>query len=111
MSGEAAMKKLDSALYDVVVTDIKMPNQDGIDVLRHARHASPDSAVVLITAVEDYEAAVNAVNAGAFQYIHKGPGLVEEVRIAVTRALENSGLRRQNQALKRDAASRNSLEN
>jgi two-component system, NtrC family, response regulator PilR len=109
-SGEAARRKLDSALYDVVVTDIKMPNIDGIDVLRHARLASPDTAVVLITAVEDYDAAVEAVNAGAFQYIHKGPGLVEEVRIAVTRALENLRLRRQNLALKRDASSRNSLD-
>src|SRR5205085_12253470 len=68
-------------------------------------------AVVLITAVEDYEAAVQAVNAGAFQYIHKGPGLVEEVRVAVGRALENLALRRQNFALRRDAASRNSLDN
>src|SRR5438270_10599780 len=111
MSGEAAKKKLDSALYDVVITDIKMPNTDGIEVLRHARRVSPDSAVVLITAVEDYEAAVQAVNAGAFQYIHKGPGLVEEVRVAVGRALENLALRRQNFALRRDAASRNSLDN
>src|SRR5438105_2462512 len=111
MSGEAAKKKLDSAIYDVVITDIKMPNTDGIEVLRYARRASPDSAVVLITAVEDYEAAVQAVNAGAFQYIHKGPGLVEEVRVAVGRALENLALRRQNFALRRDAASRNSLDN
>src|SRR5579864_2260275 len=110
-SGEAAKKKLDSALYDVVITDIKMPNTDGIEVLRHARRVSPDSAVVLITAVEDYEAAVQAVNAGAFSYIHKGPGLVEEVRVAVNRALENLVLRRQNFALRRDAASRNSLDN
>jgi two-component system response regulator PilR (NtrC family) len=110
-SGETARRKLDSAIYDVVVTDIKMPNTDGIEVLRHARRISPETAVILITAVEDYDAAVEAVNAGAFQYIHKGPGLVEEVRIAVTRALENVGLRRQNLALKRDAASRNSLEN
>src|SRR6516225_11338361 len=68
-SGEAAMKKLSSALYDVVISDIKMPNHDGIEVLRHARKASPETSVILITEVEDYEAAVNAVNAGAFQYI------------------------------------------
>ena len=110
-SGDSARRKLDSAIYDVVVTDIKMPKTDGIEVLRHARRTSPETAVILITAVEDYDAAVEAVNAGAFQYIHKGPGLVEEVRIAVTRALENLGLRRQNFALQRDAASRNSLDN
>src|SRR5262249_2206399 len=110
-SGDAARRKLDSAIYDVVVTDIKMPHTDGIEVLHHTRRVSPDTAVILITAVEDYDAAVEAVNAGAFQYIHKGPGLVEEVRIAVTRAVESLGLRRQNVALKRDAATRNSLDN
>ena len=110
-SGEAAKKKMDSALYDVIISDIKMPNADGLDVLRHARKVAPDSAVVLITAVEDYEAAVQAVNAGAFHYIHKGPGLVDEVKVAVARAVEALSLRRQNFAFKRDAASRNSLEN
>ncbi|HTD24217.1 MAG TPA: sigma-54 dependent transcriptional regulator [Terriglobales bacterium] len=110
-SGEAAIKKLSSALYDVVISDIKMPNHDGIEVLRHTRKASPETSVILITAVEDYEAAVNAVNAGAFQYIHKGPGLVEEIRVAVTRALETISLRRENFAFKRDASTRNSLDN
>src|SRR4051794_14876776 len=110
-SGEAAKKKLDSALFDVIISDIKMPNSDGLDVLRHARKVAPDSAVVLITAVEDYEAAVQAVNSGAFHYIHKGPGLVDEVKVAVARAVEALSLRRQNFAFKRDAASRNSLEN
>jgi len=110
-SGEAAIKKLGSALYDIVISDIKMPHHDGIEVLRQARKVSPETFVVLITAVEDYEAAVNAVNAGAFQYIHKGPGLVEEVRVAVARALETLSLRRENLAFKRDASSRNSLEN
>jgi DNA-binding NtrC family response regulator len=110
-SGEAAKKKLDAALFDLVISDIKMPDTDGLEVLRHARKVSPDAAVVLITAVEDYDAAVQAVNSGAFHYIHKGPRLVDEVKIAVSRALDALSLRRQNFAFKRDAASRNSLDN
>ena len=110
-SGEAAMRKLDAALYDVVITDINMPGVDGIEVLKHARRTSPDSAVILITGFEDYEAAVDAVNAGAFGYIHKGPSLLEELRVFVGRALKLRELERQNLALKRDAASRNSLDN
>ena len=109
-SGADAIKKLDSAIYDVLVSDIKMPQIDGIEVLRHARKVSPDSAVVLITAIEDYEAAVQAIKAGAFDYIHKGPHLIEEVTVAIDRALETVALRRQNMAFKRDAASRNSLD-
>ncbi|HEX7895140.1 MAG TPA: sigma-54 dependent transcriptional regulator [Terriglobales bacterium] len=111
-SGEAGKKKLDSSLYDVVVTDIKMPNVSGIEVLRHAHQVSPDSAVILITAVDDYEAAVEAVKAGgAADYIRKSPAMVDEIKLAIRRALEKVSLSRQNFALKRDAATRNSLDN
>jgi len=111
-SGEAANRKLDSALFDVIVTDIRMPNLNGIEVLRHAHQVSPDSAVILITAVDDYEAAIEAVKAGgATDYIRKSPGMVDEVKLAIRRALEKVTLSRQNFAFKRDAATRNSLDN
>src|SRR5436853_2150200 len=111
-SGEDAKKKLDSAIFDVIVTDIKMPNTSGIEVLRYAHQVSPDSAVILITAVDDYEAAVQAVKAGgAADYIRKSPGLVDEIKLAINRALEKAALSRQNFAFKRDAANRKSLEN
>src|SRR5438034_2310537 len=111
-SGQAAKKKIDGALYDVIVTDIKMPNIDGIEVLRHAHRISPDSAVILITAVDDYEAAVEAVKAGgASDYIGKKPGLVDEIKLAMNRVLEKQVLSKQNFALRRDAATRNSLDN
>ncbi len=110
-AGEAAKKKLSSANFEVLITDIKMPQTDGIEVLRFARQSSPETSVILITAVEDYEAAVQAVKSGAFDYIHKGPGLLEELKISVGRALETMTLQRENFALKRDAATRNSLDN
>src|ERR1700730_5478039 len=111
-SGEAAKRKLDSALYDVIVTDIRMPSINGIEVLRHAHKVSPDSAVILITAVDDYEAAVQAVKAGgATDYIRKSPGLVDEIKLAINRAVEKLALSKQNFALRRDAASHNSLNN
>ncbi|MCU1296156.1 MAG: two component, sigma54 specific, transcriptional regulator, Fis family [Acidobacteriaceae bacterium] len=111
-SGDAAKRKLDAALFDVIVTDIKMPNTDGIEVLRHAHQVSPESQVILITAVDDYEAAVQAVKAGgAADYIRKSPGLVDEIKLAINRALEKLALSRQNFAFKRDAATRNSLDN
>ena len=96
----------------MIVTDIKMPNIDGVEVLRHAHQISPDSAVILMTAVDDYEAAVQAVKAGgATDYIRKSPGLVDEVKLAIARALTKVSLSRQNFALRRDAATRNSLDN
>jgi two-component system, NtrC family, response regulator PilR len=109
--GEAAKRKLSSANYELLITDIKMPQTDGIEVLLFARQSSPETSVILITAVEDYEAAVQAVKGGAFDYIHKGPGLLEELKVSVGRALDTLTLQRENFALKRDAATRNSLEN
>jgi two-component system, NtrC family, response regulator PilR len=110
--GEAAKRKIESALFDVIVTDIKMPGVDGVEVLRHAHQISPESAVILMTAVDDYEAAVEAIKAGgAADYIRKSPRLVDEVKLGIARALANVSLSRQNFALRRDAAARNSLEN
>ena len=110
--GDAARRKIESALFDVIVTDIKMPNVDGVEVLRYAHQISPETAVILMTAVDDYEAAVQAVKAGgAADYIRKNPGLVDEVKLAIARALEKVSLSRQNFALRRDAAARNSLDN
>jgi two-component system response regulator PilR (NtrC family) len=111
-SGEVAKRRIESALYDIIVTDIKMPGIDGIEVLRHAHRMSPETAVILITAVDDYEAAVEAVKAGgAADYIRKSPGLIDEIKIAIRKALEKVTLSRQNFAFKRDAATRNSLDN
>src|SRR5437667_5198308 len=111
-SGQSAKNKIDGALYDVIVTDIKMRNAMGLGVLRHAHQVLPQSAVILITAGDDYEAAVQAVKAGgATDYIRKSPGLVDEIKLAINRALEKMALSRQNFAFKRDAATRNSLDN
>ncbi len=111
-SGEAAKRKIESALFDVIVTDIKMPGVDGVQVLRHAHQVSPETAVILMTAVDDLEAAVQAVKAGgAADYIRKSPGLVDDIKLGIARALEKVSLSRQNFALRRDAAARNSLDN
>ena len=110
-SGGAAKRKIDGALYDVIVTDVRMPSIDGLEVLRHARSVSPDSLVLLITALDDSETPIQALNAGAFHFIRKGPALLEDVKAAVALAAEKITLRQQNFAFRRDAASRNALEN
>jgi two-component system response regulator PilR (NtrC family) len=111
-SGEQAIRKIDAALYDVVVTDIRMPNVTGMDVLQHARRVSPDTLVIIITAVDDAETSIKALNAGAFHYVRKsGASLPGDVRAAVQLALEKQSMRMQNAALVRDASVRNSLDN
>ncbi len=110
-SGEQACRKIDSTLYDIVVTDVRMPHVTGMDVLQHSRRVSPDTLVIVITAVDDSEIPIEALNAGAFYYIRKGPKLLDDVLTAAALAMDRSHLRQQNAALKRDAAQRNSLEN
>ncbi len=110
-SREEAQRRIDSALYDVIVTDLRMPSmEDGLQVMTHARKVSPDSALIITTASEDLDPAIQAVRSGAFEYILKKGRFHEEIKSAVGRAVEFVGLRRQNFALKRDAASRNSLD-
>jgi two-component system response regulator PilR (NtrC family) len=110
-SGEQACHKIDSTLYDVLVTDVRMPHVTGMEVLQYSRRVSPDTQVIVITAVDDSEIPIEALNAGAFYYIRKGPKLLEDVLSAVGLAMDRSRLRQQNAALKRDAAQRNSLDN
>ena len=87
------------------------PSVTGMDVLQHSRRVSPDTMVIVITAVDDSEIPIEALNAGAFYYIRKGPKLLEDVLSAVALAMDRTHLRQQNAALKRDAAQRNSLDN
>jgi two-component system, NtrC family, response regulator PilR len=110
-SREEAQRRIDAALYDVIVTDLRMPSmEDGLQVMTHARKVSPDSALIITTASEDLDPAIQAVRNGAFEYILKKGRFHEEIKAAVSRAVEFVALRRQNFALKRDAASRNSLD-
>jgi two-component system, NtrC family, response regulator PilR len=111
-AGEQAMRKIENALYDVVVTDIRMPDVTGMDVLQFARRVSPDTLVIMITAVDDAETSIQALNAGAFHYVRKsGASLPGDVRAAVQLAIERQSMRLQNAALVRDASARNSLDN
>jgi two-component system response regulator PilR (NtrC family) len=110
-SGAAAKLKIDSALFDVIISDIRMPGLSGIDVLKHARQTSPDTAFMLITAFVDADAAMEAAKAGGvFDFVLKGPAVSEQVKMSVRRAMQQIDMRKQNSALKRDAMSQNSLD-
>jgi two-component system response regulator PilR (NtrC family) len=110
-SKEDAKRKISSNLFDVIVTDIRMPSvEDGMEVMRYARAVSPDSAVILMTAEAAKETAIQAIRAGAFDYVEKHPRVVDELRMAIARGAETVSLRRQNKVYRRESASRNSLD-
>ncbi|MGB7211164.1 MAG: HD domain-containing phosphohydrolase [Gemmatimonadales bacterium] len=79
----------------IVISDIHMPEMDGLELLRRLRERWPDTAVIMLTAVADVETAVSCMQLGAADYIAK-PVIVDEVRTRVTRALEKRELTLQN---------------
>lgn len=91
-SGEEALDLLDGDV-DVVVTDLSMPGMDGLELLRRVKSADPDLPVVIVTARGSERTAVEAMKAGAHDYLTK-PFRVDELRLVIERALEVRGLRR-----------------
>ena len=98
--GEAA-DELGRAAFDLVLTDVKLPDGDGLEILRHVKAASPGTAVVVMTAYGTTETAVAARKLGAEAYILK-PFDVDELRIVVRDALANRSLREENLRLRRE---------
>ncbi len=99
---ETACKRLQSSFYDIVITDIKLPQGSGLDVLQVVRETYADSLVILVTAYASVDSAVQALNMGAFRYIIKTPNFVDELKVMVERAVEDRALRQENRALKRE---------
>jgi two-component system, NtrC family, response regulator AtoC len=94
-----ALPALDRAQFDAIVTDLRMPGIDGIEGLRRFKAKLPDVPVVLVTAFATVETAVEAMKAGAFDYLTK-PFEPEELELVVERAVEHARLRRENASLK-----------
>ncbi len=94
--GLAALRRGD---FDLVLTDLRMPGVDGMEVLREARQTHPDVPVIMITGHASLDSAVEAMKAGAYHYIAK-PFRLAEAREVVRGALEMSRVRRENRDLK-----------
>ncbi len=101
-SGQVAKKKLESQVYDLVISDIRMPDLTGIELLEFFHESRNPAAFILITAVPTMTTAIDALNLGAFQYVIKTDKLVEELKVTVTRALEELALREENVRLRRE---------
>lgn len=101
-NGEAAKRKLASQIYDIVVSDICMPDMDGVELLRFTKEMSPSTTVILITGVPTIDTAIDAVNFGADRYVIKGDRLLDELRPAVQRVSESLSLKKEAGYLRRE---------
>ena len=100
-SGVSALKKLSNTEFDLVMTDLKMKQVDGMEVLARIKEQYPDTEVVMLTAYATVATAIEAMQKGAYHYIPK-PYKIDEVRMITKRALEKKALKDELRVLKRD---------
>jgi DNA-binding NtrC family response regulator len=101
-SGITALKKLANTEFDLVMTDLKMKQVDGMEVLARTKEQYPDTEVVMLTAFATLATAIEAMQKGAYHYIPK-PYKIDEVRMITKRALEKKALKDEIRVLKRDS--------
>lgn len=110
MNGRQALELLEAEPADVIISDVRMPDMDGIEMLRAVRATVPDLGVILMTAFASVETAREAFKLGADDFIQK-PFDVEELKLIVRKTLEKQALIDENRAFKRAQRERGSVKN
>lgn len=108
--GSKALEKIESNNYNLVITDVRMPNIDGLEVLKYVKENSPETAVIMITAFASMKQAIEAIKLGAFHYITK-PFKVDEIRNVIKNAVVRRELEEENIRLRRELKVLFSLDN
>lgn len=99
-TAETALAVFDGGSYDLVISDIILPGMDGIEFLKKVKDIFPDQPVIIMTAYASLETAVEALRAGAYDYVVK-PIIHEEIKQIVRNVLSQRALKRENVLLKR----------
>lgn len=89
--GDQALEMVRREPFDLVITDLRMPKVDGLEILKAVKDSTPETAVIMISAFSSTEAAVEALKLGAYDYITK-PFKVDEVKVIIQNALEQKRL-------------------
>jgi two-component system response regulator PilR (NtrC family) len=110
-SVDAAKRKLESQIFDIVISDIRMPGAGGVDLLKFTKEISPGSFFLLITGVPTVETAIAAINSGADRYVIKDHELVDQLRRAVHEVSESLRWKREAGYLRRELRRLTGLDN
>lgn len=110
LDGEQAITLGMDQSFDLVITDVRMGNKDGMEVLRSFKKYSPDTTVIMITAFGAIDTAIEAIREGAFDYLSK-PFKLEEIKITVRRALEQRKLLQENKVYRQELIHKYQLDN
>ncbi len=102
-SGAAGVERSRKKQYDIVLTDLKMPDLSGLDVLSQVKESNPGAAVILMTAYGTIEIAVEAMKRGAYDFLQK-PFDSNHLQVLIERALENQRLKEENMLLREELA-------
>jgi DNA-binding NtrC family response regulator len=109
-SGEEAMKKMGENRFNIILTDLKMPGIDGLEVLRHAKSLDTYTEVIIMTAYGTVDTAVNAMREGAYDYILK-PFSPDVIDLIVKKVIDHQLLVRENILLREQLQERHRFEN
>lgn len=108
-TGQEGLQKLDKETFEIVITDLRLPGSDGLDLLQVCKQRSPRTEVIVITAHGSVETAVEAMRRGAYDYITK-PFSMEELLLIVERVTKVLALRQENLLLREELEGKFSFE-
>lgn len=108
--GLKAKETLGKKSFDMIISDLQMPNMTGIELLKHVKDTTPDLVFLMITAFGTTETAVEAMKMGAYDYLTK-PFKIDEVRLNIQNALRSKNLEVENRTLKKELTKEYSFQN
>jgi DNA-binding NtrC family response regulator len=110
LNGREAIEKGELQPYDVVLTDIRMLEVDGMEVLQAYKKKSPETVIIMMTAFGSIETAIRAIKEGAYDYVSK-PFKLDEIKLTIQRSLEQKRLAEENLHYRQELITKYKLEN